>query len=110
MPCSVIHSCGKCLVLSVRRMSASAERAAARTWRSGVHLDGLSSGDVAWVNVDQGVLDEVVHQLFEALRCSLIESEPGAEVPRHLIEDLLAPVDLDGTGVGGVEEVVAQGP
>lgn len=43
------------------------------------------------------VLNEVVHKQFQVCRVGLLESEVVPQVSRHLIQDLLAPVDLDGT-------------
>lgn len=77
---------------------------------TGVHVDGSDDRDISWVDFDEGVLDELVHQLFETLRSGLIKTESCAKVPRHLVQDLLAPMDLDGACVGDIEEVVAQGP
>jgi hypothetical protein len=76
----------------------------------GVHLDVLHGREVFRCNVDEGVLDVGVHQLFEPVAVGLAESDPLAQVARHLIEDLLAPMNLDRACVGGIEEVVAQGP
>src|SRR5215469_4084303 len=40
----------------------------------------------------------------------MAESQLGAQVARHLRQDLLAPMELDGAFVGGVDDVVAQRP
>src|SRR5690606_1904512 len=77
---------------------------------TGVHVDGFDDRDISWIDVDEGVLDEVVHQLFEAHRCGVIKTESCTEVPRHLVQYLLAPVDLDGACVGGIKEVIAESP
>lgn len=37
------------------------------------------------VTTHERVLDEVVHQFAEAIRCRLVEPESGTEVPRHLL-------------------------
>jgi hypothetical protein len=60
------------------------------------------SSEVAGIDLDERVLDVVVHHLLQARGAVVAEAQVLAQVAGHLRQDLPTPVDLDGALVGGV--------
>lgn len=76
----------------------------------GIHRDVFDDRVVPLARLVEGAGKVLRQPQFEHGGVVFCECEPRSQIARHLIEDRLAPVDLECSRLRGVHEVVAQCP